>query len=215
MAAKDVLVIQEVTKKFKNSTALHEVSAAFAAGKIHGIIGRNGSGKTVLFKCICGFMPVTSGQILVNGKKVGVDIQVPENIGIIIEAPGFLPHYSGFNNLKLLSLIHRQIDDTKIKETIKRVGLDPESRKWVSKYSLGMRQRLGIAQAIMEDPAFLILDEPMNGLDKQGVKDVRELLLNLKKEGKTMLIASHNSEDIDQLCDTVFEMDAGVMTRVR
>ncbi|MCB8818086.1 ATP-binding cassette domain-containing protein [Desulfosporosinus shakirovi] len=213
--AENILVIKDVTKKFKNDTALDNVSISFEAGKIHGIIGRNGSGKTVLFKCVCGFMPLTSGQIYVEGKQIGKEIDVPQDIGIIIEAPGFLPHYSGFRNLKLLSLIRRKVDDTRINETMKRVGLDPDSKKWVSKYSLGMRQRLGIAQAIMEDPSILILDEPMNGLDKHGVEDIRQLILNLKAEGKTILIASHSSEDIAKLCDTVCEMDAGVLTFIR
>lgn len=213
--AKNVLVIKEVTKKFKSLTALDKVSVSFEAGKIHGIIGRNGSGKTILFKCICGFMPLTSGQIIMDGKQIGREIDVPHDVGIIIEAPGFLPNYSGYRNLKFLSLIRKKIDDTRIKDTLKRVGLDPESKKWVSKYSLGMRQRLGIAQAIMEDPSTLILDEPMNGLDNHGVEDVRQLLLTLKAEGKTILIASHSSEDIAKLCDTVCEMDAGVLTEIR
>lgn len=215
MVNKNIVVIQEVTKKFKNATALDKVSVAFEAGKIHGIIGRNGSGKTVLFKCICGFMPLTSGKIFVDNKQIGKEIDVPHNIGIIIEAPGFLPHYSGYRNLKLLSLIRKKVNNTRIKETMVRVGLDPESNKWVGKYSLGMRQRLGIAQAIMEDPSILILDEPMNGLDNHGVEDIRQLLLKLKDEGKTILIASHSSEDIDRLCDTVSEMDAGILTTIR
>ncbi|GAB6172483.1 ATP-binding cassette domain-containing protein [Paradesulfitobacterium aromaticivorans] len=215
MAEKNAIVIQEATKKFKNATALDKVSASFEAGRIHGIVGRNGSGKTVLFKCICGFMPLSSGQIFVDGKQIGREVDVPVDIGIIIEAPGFLPHYSGYRNLKLLSLIRKKINDRRIKDTLKRVGLDPESKKWVGKYSLGMRQRLGIAQAIMEDPSLLILDEPMNGLDKHGVEEVRQLLLKLKEEGKTILIASHSSEDIDRLCDTVCEMDAGILTKIR
>lgn len=210
--AENELVLKEVTKKFKNATVLDKVSVSFEAGKIHGIIGRNGSGKTVLFKCICGFMPITSGQIWVVGKQIGKEIDVPQNLGIIIEAPGFLPNYSGYRNLKFLSLIRQQIDDVRIKETMKKVGLDPDNKKRVGKYSLGMRQRLGIAQAIMEDPSVLILDEPMNGLDKPGVEDIRQLILNLKSEGKTILIASHSSEDIAKLCDTVYEMDAGVLT---
>ncbi|MFZ3129846.1 MAG: ATP-binding cassette domain-containing protein [Desulfosporosinus sp.] len=213
--AENILVIKEVTKKFKNVTVLSNVSISFEAGKIHGIIGRNGSGKTVLFKCICGFMPLTSGQIFVDGRQVGREIDVPQDIGTIIEAPGFLPNYSGFRNLKLLSLIGKKIDDAGIRESIKRVGLDPDSKKWVSKYSLGMRQRLGIAQAFMENPSILILDEPMNGLDKHGVEDVRQLILDLKEEGKTILIASHNSEDIARLCDTVCEMDGGRLTVIQ
>ncbi len=211
----NILVAENATKKFKNATALDSVSISFEAGKIHGIVGRNGSGKTVFFKCICGFMPLTSGVILVKGRRINKEIDVPQDIGIIIEAPGFLPNYSGYKNLKLLAVIRNKIGETRIKDCIKRVGLDPESKKPVGKYSLGMRQRLGIAQAIMEDPSFLILDEPMNGLDKHGVEDVRNLLLALKDEGKTILIASHNSEDIVALCDTVCEMDAGILTVIR
>lgn len=213
--AENTIVVQDAVKKFRENTALNHVSISFEKGKIHGIIGRNGSGKTVLFKSICGFMPLTSGSITVDGKVIGKDIDVPKNVGAIIEAPGFLPNYSGFKNLKLLAVINRKIGDAQIAETLKRVGLDPQSGKHVGKYSLGMRQRLGIAQAIMENPDILILDEPMNGLDNHGVEDIRALLLELKKEGKTILIASHSAEDINVLCDTVHEMDAGVLQPVR
>lgn len=213
--AENIIVVENAVKKFKETTALNNVSIEFERGKIHGIIGRNGSGKTVLFKSICGFMTLTSGKITVDGKVIGKDIDVPKNVGAIIEAPGFLPNYSGFKNLKLLAVINKKINNQKIKETMRRVGLEPDSSKWVGKYSLGMRQRLGIAQAIMENPDILILDEPMNGLDNHGVDDIRKLLLNLKEEGKTIVIASHSAEDIDILCDTVHEMDAGVISAVR
>lgn len=213
--AENSITVENAVKKFKEATVLNNVSINFEQGKIHGIIGRNGSGKTVLFKSICGFMPLTSGKVTVNGKVIGKDIDVPKNVGVIIEAPGFLPNYSGFKNLKLLAMIHKKIDNKTIKNTMERVGLDPNSKKWVGKYSLGMRQRLGIAQAIMENPEILILDEPMNGLDNHGVEDMRTLLLGLKNEGKTILIASHSAEDIDILCDTVHEMDAGVIQKVR
>ncbi|QNK42254.1 ATP-binding cassette domain-containing protein [Caproicibacter fermentans] len=213
--AENSIVIEDVVKKFKDTMVLNHVSISFEKGKIHGIIGRNGSGKTVLFKSICGFILLTSGKIIVNGQIIGKDIDIPKNIGAIIEAPGFLPGYSGYSNLKFLAMINRKISDKQIKETMIRVGLEPDSKKWVSKYSLGMRQRLGIAQAIMENPDILILDEPMNGLDNEGVEDIRNLLLNLKKEGKTILIASHSSEDIDILCDTVHEMDGGSVQTVR
>ena len=145
----------------------------------------------------------------VSGKVIGKDADIPDNVGLIIETPGFLPNYSGFKNLKLLACIKRKIDDKKIMETMERVGLDPKSKKHVNKYSLGMRQRLGIAQAIMEDPDILVLDEPMNGLDNEGVEEMRELFLNLRNEGKTILLASHNKGDIEYLCDTVREMDHG------
>lgn len=203
--------VQNVVKRFRDQVVLKNVSISFEKGKIHGIVGRNGSGKTVLFKCICGLMHPEEGVILVNGKRVGRDVDMPEDIGAIIEAPGFLPNYSGYKNLRFLANIRRKIGKEEILNVLKTVGLDPESRKHVGKYSLGMRQRLGIAQAIMEDSEILILDEPMNGLDNAGVQDIRALLLELKAQGKTILLASHNHEDIAALCDTVHEMDGGVL----
>lgn len=203
--------VQNVVKRFRDQVVLKNVSISFEKGKIHGIVGRNGSGKTVLFKCICGLMHPEEGVILVNGKRVGRDVDMPEDIGAIIEAPGFLPNYSGYKNLRFLANIRRKIGKEEILNVLKTVGLDPESRKHVGKYSLGMRQRLGIAQAIMEDPEILILDEPMNGLDNAGVQDIRALLLELKAQGKTILLASHNHEDIAALCDTVHEIDGGVL----
>ena len=203
--------VQNVVKRFRDQVVLKNVSISFEKGQIHGIVGRNGSGKTVLFKCICGLMHPEEGVIFVNGKRVGRDVDMPEDIGAIIEAPGFLPNYSGYKNLRFLANIRRKIGKEEIVNVLKTVGLDPESRKHVGKYSLGMRQRLGIAQAIMEDPEILILDEPMNGLDNAGVQDIRALLLELKAQGKTILLASHNHEDIAALCDTVHEMDGGVL----
>ena len=209
-----MIKIENVTKTFKENTVLNNVSINFEKGKIHGLIGRNGSGKTVLIKCICGFIPVTSGSITVRNKVICKN-NVPENIGLIIETPGFLPNYSGYRNLKFLADISGKANKNAIIRSIESVGLDPHSKKHVGKYSLGMRQRLGLAQAIMEDPDLLILDEPMNGLDKDGVKDMRDYLLKLKEQGKTMLIASHSAEDIEILCDTVCEMDKGVLTKLK
>ena len=207
--------IQNVSKKFSEETVLREVSHDFEEGKIHGIVGNNGSGKTVLMKCICGFLLPTKGKILVRYQQVGKDMDFPEDIGIIIETPGFLPNLSGMKNLEILASLKKKIGSDTIREVIKRVGLDPSMKKPVGKYSLGMRQRLGIAQAIMENPSILILDEPLNGLDKTGVKDMRALIKELRCAGKTIILASHNQADIDELCDTVCEMDAGVLTVVR
>lgn len=206
--------LKNVTKRFQNTIAVNDVSASFECGKIHGIIGRNGSGKTVLFKCICGLFPVTSGKITVFGQTIGNGKQIPRSLGAIIETPGFLPNCTGYQNLLYLMSLSCAPDKKKIRDTMKLVGLDPLSKKTVGKYSMGMRQRLGIAQAIMEDPLLLILDEPMNGLDKSGVSDIRQLLINLKDQGKTILLASHNSEDIRILCDTIYEIDAGRVIRV-
>lgn len=204
-----IIKVDKVIKKFGSDIALSNVSIEFERGKIYGIIGRNGAGKTVLFKTMIGFLKPTSGGVIVDGKEIGKDTDFADNIGIIIETPGFLSSYSGYKNLEYLASIKNMIGEKEIKESMERVGLDPNSKKKVGKYSLGMRQRLGIAQAIMENPDILILDEPMNGLDNQGVEDVREILLNLKDEGKSIILASHNKEDIEVLCDEVYEMDHG------
>lgn len=211
----NIIEIYDVSKKFKETKVLHNINISFEKGKIHGLIGRNGSGKTVLMKCICGLIPVSSGRVIVNDKIVGKDIDIPKNLGIIIETPGFLPNYSAYKNLRFLADISGCANKEQIIDSIKSVGLDPKSRKHVGKYSLGMRQRLGLAQAIMENPDLLILDEPMNGLDKDGVTDMRKYLLDLKEQGKTILIASHSAEDIEILCDTVCEMDKGILTKIK
>ena len=211
----NAISVKNLTKKFKEATVLDNITVDFEKGKVHGLIGRNGSGKTMLMKCICGIVPYKIGEIRVNDKIIGKDVDIPSDVGVIIETPGFLPNYSGFNNLKFLAKIRNKIGKDEIKAAIKSVGLNPDDKKHVGKYSLGMRQRLGLAQAIMEDPQLLILDEPMNGLDKDGVKDMRQYLLDLKAKGKTILIASHSAEDIDVLCDTVCEMDKGMLTVIR
>ena len=210
-----MIKVENVSLKIKKDMILRNINVEFERGKIHGIIGRNGSGKTMLMKCICGFIKPTEGEITVAGKRIGVDCDFPESVGVIIETPEFIPYYSGFKNLKLLADIRRKITDDDIRRSIELVGLDPMLKKSVKKYSLGMRQRLGLAQAIMEDPDLLILDEPMNGLDKDGVGEMRKYLLDLKAQGKTILIASHSAEDIDVLCDSVVEMDKGRMEIIR
>ncbi len=206
--------VKKVSKVYGAERVLDQVSVSFARGQIHGLIGRNGSGKTMLLKCICGLTPVTEGVIRVGGKRIGRDVEIPESVGAIIETPGFLPNYSGYNNLKFLAGIKGRIGAREVREAMEFVGLDPDQDKWVSKYSLGMRQRLGIAQAIMENPRLLILDEPMNGLDNAGVRDVRRLLKSLRRQGKTILITSHNPLDINALCDTVCEMEGGRLRRL-
>ena len=211
----NAITVKNLTKKFKEATVLNDINVEFEAGKVHGLIGRNGSGKTMLMKCICGIVPYKMGEIRVKDKIIGKDVDIPGNVGVIIETPGFLPNYSGYNNLKFLAKINNKIGTNEIRKAIESVGLNPDDKKHVGKYSLGMRQRLGLAQAIMENPDLLILDEPMNGLDKDGVADMRQYLLDLKAQGKTILIASHSAEDIDVLCDTVHEMDKGKISQVR
>ena len=210
-----MISISKLNLTLQKNEILRDISVHFERGKIHGLIGRNGSGKTMLMKCICGFVKPTSGEISVDGKRIGKDCDFPKNTGIIIETPGFIPYYSGYKNLKLLADLRGKISRDDIRKTMEQVGLDPDLKRHVRKYSLGMRQRLGLAQAIMENPDLLILDEPMNGLDKDGVADMRKYLLDLKEQGKTILIASHSAEDIEVLCDTVCEMDKGKMEIIR
>ncbi len=204
-----------VTKSFKKQTVLKDVTMHLEKGKIYGLVGNNGSGKTVLMKCICGFLMPDEGAVVVDGKKVGVDMDFPKDLGLIIETPGFLPKLSGKKNLVYLAKMRKKATESQIEEAMRRVELDPNLKRPVGNYSLGMRQRLGIAQAIMENPSLLILDEPFNGLDKAMTEKIRGLLLKLKKEGKTILLASHQQADIDLLCDEVWEMDAGTLSLIR
>lgn len=210
----NIIDVKDVSLTLVKTHILKNITVGFEEGKIHGLIGRNGSGKTMLMKCICGFIKTTSGKIMVDGKYVGKDVDFPKDMGIIIETPGFIPYYSGYKNLKLLAGLNNKIGKKEIKRSMEQVGLDPELKRHVKKYSLGMRQRLGLAQAIMENPKILVLDEPFNGLDKDGVKDMREYLLSYKEQGKTILICSHSAEDISVLCDTVHEMDKGLISKV-
>lgn len=215
MEKEAMISIENLNKQFKNQLVLNNINVKFSNGHIYGIIGRNGSGKTVLLKCICGFLKPTTGVISVNHKIVGKDIDFPENLGFIIETPGFLLNYSGYKNLKYLASIRKKIDSNEIKDSMSLVGLDSADKKHVGKYSLGMRQRLGIAQAIMEKPDILVLDEPMNALDKNGVEEMRRLFLKMKSEGKLILLTSHNREDIEILCDEVYEMEEGILNKLK
>ena len=208
---KDIIEVRGLSLTIGKTAILNDVTVSLEAGKIHGLIGRNGSGKTMLMKCICGFIRPTRGVVVVDGKRVGKDVDFPKNMGIIIETPGLIPYYSGYKNLKLLAGLRNKIGKEEIIQAMERTGLDPKLKRHVKKYSLGMRQRLGLAQAIMEDPDILILDEPMNGLDKDGVEDMRRYLIDLREQGKTILIASHSSEDISVLCDSVYEMEKGIL----
>lgn len=200
------VIVKNIYKSFGKEQVLSDVSFSIPPGCIYGVVGNNGSGKTVLMKCICGFMKCDRGSVLVNGKRVGKEVDFPDRLGVIIETPGFIPNLSGYKNLKILADLKGRIGKKEIQETMKRVGLEAAMKKPVAKYSLGMRQRLGIAQAIMENPDVLILDEPLNGLDKYGVAEIRALLHELKADGKSILLASHNAQDIEELCDDVRDM---------
>lgn len=205
--------VVDLCKVIRKKEILKHVSLDVEEGNAVGIVGANGSGKSMLFKAICNLITPSSGHIFVFDTPVGRCGAFPENVGVLIEAPGFLPSLSARKNLSLLAGIRGKIGKAEIDEAIKTVGLDPEDKRSIKKYSMGMKQRLGIAQAIMEKPRLLILDEPMNGLDRQGVQDMHELISKMRREEKvTLLLTSHHAEDIDALCDEVYLMDNGILT---
>lgn len=205
----NAIELHEISKKFKETDVLNDVSMELEEGKVYGFEGRNGAGKSVLLKLICGLMIPSQGEIVVQGKNLKGG-EFAEDVGVWLDKTGFLPRLSGFNNLKSIAIIKNMISDERIKSCMEMVGLDPSSKKNVGKYSLGMKQRLGIAQAIMEEPKLLLLDEPMNGLDVSGIKEMRALLKNYNRQREaTILIASHSKEDLEELCDKVFHIEAG------
>jgi len=204
-----VVHVKNVTVRMKNQVVLERINLQLDEGKIYGIIGRNGSGKTMLLRVLCGLVRPSEGEVWVLGREIGRAGAFPDEVGAVIETPGFLPQYSGLKNLKLLASLRNRIDEDDIREAIRLVGLDPENKKPVRTYSLGMRQRLGLAQAIMEKPRLLLLDEPSNGLDQEGVRDLHILLRNLRSKGVTILLTSHSREEIETLCDAVYYMERG------
>lgn len=213
MEDSNIIKIENVSKKIGFQQVLNQVNLNCKVSTITGIIGRNGSGKSVLFKCICGLMKVDSGKIYIYNKDINNN-NFYKDLGVIINEPAFLKQYSGIKNLELLYMIRNNNNRKHLYYIMETVGLDPESKKPVGKYSLGMKQRLAIAQAIMEDQKILILDEPMNGLDNQGVVEIRHLLIGLKEQGVTILLTSHNKEDIAELCDVVYEIDLGELKKI-
>lgn len=201
--------IKDYTKVIKKKTILDNINISFESGKIYGLHGRNGSGKTMLLRAICGLILPTEGSVSIDGKIIGKDIEFPESVGVIIESMSMLPEYSGFDNLKMLAKIKKIAADDDIRNAMHSVGLDPDNKKRVGTYSLGMKQKLNIAQAIMENPCLYLLDEPTNALDEGTVNDIRKLLLTLKENGALIIIASHNKEDLSVLCDEVIHINEG------
>ena len=201
-----VIEVTNISKTFSGRKVLDNVSISVQRGSICGLVGRNGCGKTVLMKCICGFIVPEIGQIKLFGKKVSRKKMPTDNMGIIIENPGFMEDETAMKNLQYLAKLNNHIEKKQVEKTIIRVGLDPKEKKKVKNYSLGMRQRLAIAQAIMEEQDVIILDEPMNGLDESGVKLIRNVIRKFKQPGKIVLLASHNREDIEILCDEVYQV---------
>lgn len=203
--------IKDVTKKFKKDTILKDVNMSLSAGNIYGFIGRNGSGKSVLLKLICSFYEPTSGKILFDGKDIFASAEFPPRTRALIEKPNFLPDLTGKENLMLLANIQHLITETEVDEILEKVLLSDDKHKKYHKYSLGMKQKLGIAQVLMEHPEVIILDEPFNGLDDDSIKQIRTLLLEEKKKGKLIIIATHLKDDIQFLCDEVYEFQNGVV----
>ncbi|MCZ0704197.1 ABC-2 type transport system ATP-binding protein [Natronobacillus azotifigens] len=204
-----MLVVNRIRKTIKSKVILNDISLTLNAGTIYGFVGRNGSGKTMLFRAISGLMKVDAGDISYQGKKLHQDFLVLPNLGITIENAGLYPEFTGLKNLQLLAKLNRKIDTEQIKKSIKRVGLEPNDSRSFRKYSLGMKQRIAIAQAIMEQPDLILLDEPTNSLDEEGVRLIRQVIREEKQRGAMILLASHNKEDIQLLADKVFYLDAG------
>lgn len=200
--------LRNVNKQINGNIILNSINLDLFKGKIYGFKGKNGSGKTMLFRAICGFIKV-EGSIIINGNDIVKSGVYAENVGVLLENPGFIAGYSGFKNLKYLSEINNKIDDNKIKEVLQEVGLDPEDKKAFKKYSLGMKQKLGIAQAIMEDQEIIILDEPTNALDEESIEKLNKIILGLKNKGKIILLSNHNSEELEDICDEIFKIDGG------
>ena len=202
-----IIKMENVYKEFDDNVVLNNINISFEKGRICGIVGRNGSGKTLLLKLICGLEAPTSGNIIIEGKNMKYGHVY--NIGSLIEAPGYLPGYSGYGYLRLLSQIRNKIDKSEIKKIMEQVGLDYNDRKKIAHYSMGMKQRLGIAQAIMEKQTIVLLDEPLNGIDKSGVEDVMNIIRKLKDEGRAILITGHYEEEVKEISDKVIKMDMG------
>lgn len=206
------LIAENITKQIRKNTVLKNVSLRLESGTVYGFVGRNGSGKTMLFRALSGLMGVSDGRILCDGKVLRRDLSVLPSLGIVLENVTLYPQLTGRENLKYLAGFRKQIGEPEIDAAIKRVGLNPEDKRTYRKYSLGMKQRLAVAQAIMEKPAVIMLDEPTNGLDEEGVALIRSLILEEKQRGALILLASHNRDDIRLLADRLYRIEGGVVT---
>lgn len=198
--------VNNLSKAVSGSYLIKDINLKFDSGKIYGVVGQNGCGKTVLFKCLLGLMNKTSGEIIIDGE---LQKGFMRDAGFIIERPNLIPYYSAYNNLKFISSYKGKVDKDKIIKALELVGLSSEEKKKVKNYSLGMKQKVAIAMAIMEDPKILILDEPLNAVDDSSVKKIRQIILEYKQKDRIVLIASHYKDDIDYLCDEVYEMKDG------
>ena len=201
--------ITDVNKTIKKAPILRDINVEFTGGKVYGLRGKNGSGKTMLMRAICGLITPDSGIIDIDGKILGKDISFPASIGVLIENPAFIGNYTGLKNLKVLASIQNRIGDEQIRKALEDIGLDPDDKRTYRKYSLGMKQKLGIAAAVMENPDIIILDEPINALDDVSVEKVHDILEEQKKRGAVIIIACHDKEELDQLSDEIIEISDG------
>lgn len=203
------IVVENVSKKFNRQLVLDNINLELTSGHIYGLAGINGSGKTVLMKCICGLSTPTSGRILIDDKQLGKDIDFPESIGALIESPGFIEHYSAYDNMQSLASIRKKTGKEEIKSLLEKVGLNPDEKKRVKKYSLGMRQKLGIAMALLDNPDIVILDEPFNALDKKSVLNVKDIILGLKSDNRLVILSSHDGKLLEEVTDKIYEIEEG------
>lgn len=206
--------VKNLNKVIKGLTILDNINLKLEKGNIYGFVGRNGSGKTMMFRAIAGLIKPTNGEVKIDNKVIGKDIDFPESCGIILETPGFWGNQTGFECLRNIASIKSIIDEKEIKKWIEKVGLDPEDKRVFSKYSLGMKQKLALAQAFMESPDLIILDEPTNALDEESILNLRNIIKEQKEKGSTIIIASHNKEDIEMLSDKIYKIDCGKVNEV-
>lgn len=204
-----VLEANHIHKTIKGTVILQDISMQLESGVVYGVVGRNGSGKTMLFRALSGLMKLNSGEVLYKGKKLHKDFDILPSLGIILEHAGLYSEFTGLQNLEMLASIKKEIGKEEIRNVLQRVGLDPDDKRNVGKYSMGMKQRLAIAQAIMEHPEVIMLDEPTNGLDEEGVQQIRQIIIEEKERGALILLASHNKDDITLLADKVMYIATG------
>ncbi|MCC8195857.1 MAG: ATP-binding cassette domain-containing protein [Ruminococcus sp.] len=204
-----ILELQNVTKTIKGVTVLDNISLTMQGGRVYGFQGKNGSGKTMLMRLVCGLIKPTSGQVVINGEILGRDISFPRSVGVLIENPSFLPEYTALRNLRLLSDLRDHLSDDELKAALSDAGLDPEDKRKYRSFSLGMKQKLGIAAAVMGNPKLVILDEPINAVDDAGVENIRKILMRLKEHGSLIIVACHDREELELISDEILKIDAG------
>lgn len=206
--------LQNITKTIKSTTVLKNINLSFEQGIVYGISGQNGCGKTMLMRIICGLIIPSQGTVIINGDILHKDISFPKSVGVLIENPAFISSYTGFQNLKILSQIQSKISDKQIRQSLIDVGLDPDDKRTYKKYSLGMKQRLGIACAIMEEPDIIILDEPINALDQNGIILIRDIFNKAKSRGAILIVACHDKQELEILSDVIIQMECGEICKI-